>query len=331
MQIIGKRRTRWFFLAFVAIATYVTATASIGQVNSSWPSKPLRIIVPYAPGGGTDIVARMIAVKLAESLGQPVIVDNRPGGRSAIAYEALLQDKADGHTLLLNNSSHNVQAAYTGLRYDPVADFVPITEIAVSCLVFVVPSSSTPRTLGEFFAWARQHPRDTAFGSFGVGTVSHLAGEILNGAEKIEMAHIAYKGSAPALNDALGGQVQALFVDPASAAGYVKAGRLRALAITGSHRWKAYADVPTFGELGYKDLATDGWWGVIAKRGIPPEVLARLAAELRKIVQSPDFGERVQMLGAEPFTSSPAEFERKIREDMGRWKRIVQERKIVLE
>jgi tripartite-type tricarboxylate transporter receptor subunit TctC len=239
----------------VALAAVSQAPAR-AQSASTWSSKPIKIIVPYAAGGGTDIVARLVGSKLAESLGRPVIVDNRPGGRMSIAYEAALQDKADGHTLLFNNSSHNIQAAYKGLRCDPATDFTPVSEVAISSLVFVVTPNNPSRTLAEFIAWTRKRPQQVSFGSFGVGTGSHLAGEILNGVEGIDMTHVAYKGSAPALNDLLGEQIQALFVDPAAAIPYVKSGRLRALAVTGSRRWKAYADIPTFGELGYKDLSS---------------------------------------------------------------------------
>ena len=315
-----------------SIALFLAATPSAhAQASGAWPSKPIRLIVPYAAGGGTDIVARLVADKLGQGLGRPVVVDNKPGGRSIIAYESLLQDKADGHTILLNNSSHGLQAAYKGLRYDPATDFVPVSELAVSALVFVVSPNNPARTLPEFVTWTRQHPGKVSFGSFGVGTASHLAGEIVNGAQKIDMTHVAYRGSAPALNDLLSEQVQALFVDPASAVAYVKAGRLRALAITGAHRWKAYADVPTFGELGYKDLASDGWWGVLAKKGTPPEIVARLADELRKIVRSPEFGEKVETLGAEPLVTTPQEFGAQIQSDMARWKRVVKERGISLE
>src|SRR5437867_3177509 len=277
---------QWNWMRAIAACLLALATVSHAparaQAAGSWPSKPIRLIVPYAAGGGTDIVARLVGGKLAESLGRPVIVDNRPGGRTSIAYQAVLLDKADGHTLLFNNSSHNIQAAYKGLRYDPAADFTPVSEVAISSLVFAVAPNNPSRTLAEFVEWTRKRPRQVSFGSFGVGTASHLAGEILNGADKIDMTHVAYKGSAPALNDLLGEQIQALFVDPAAAVGYVKSGRLRALALSGSRRWKAYADVPTFGELGYKDLSGTGWWGLLVKKGTPPEVVTRLANELKK-------------------------------------------------
>jgi len=326
-------RARWLqsiaaALLWLAATTQVFAQA---QSTAAWPSGPLKLVVPYAAGGGTDIVARLVAAKLAMALGRPVIVDNRPGGRSIIAYEAVLHEPADGQTLLFNNSSHTIQAAYKGLRYDPATDFTPVSEVALAPLVFVVPQSNPSRTVPEFVEWTRKRPGKVAFGSFGVGTASHLAGEILNGAQGIDMVHVAYKGSAPALNDLLGEQIQSMFVDPAAAIPYVKSGRLKALAMTGTRRWKAYADVPTFGELGYKDLSSSGWWGFLAKKGTPPELVNRLAAELKKIVAMPDVAERLEALGAEAFASTPQEFEASIRKDMARWKRVIDERNIVLE
>jgi len=206
-----------------------------------------------------------------------------------------------------------------------------VSEVAISSLVFVVAPNNPSRKLAEFVEWTRKRPQQVSYGSFGVGTASHLFGEILNGVESIDMTHVAYKGSAPALNDLLGEQIQALFVDPAAAIPYVKSGRLRALAVTGSRRWKAYADIPTFGELGYKDLSSVGWWGLLVKKGTPPEVLARLANELKKIVALPDVAEKISALGAEPFASTPQEFDNAIRNDMARWKRVVQDRNISLE
>jgi tripartite-type tricarboxylate transporter receptor subunit TctC len=165
--------------AFIAsIALFLAGgQAAHAQDSGAWPSKPIRLIVPYAPGGGTDIVARLVADKLGQGLGRPVIVDNRPGGRSIVAYESLLQDKADGHTFLLNNSSHGLQAAYKGLRYDPATDFVPVSELAVSALVFVVSPNNPARTLPEFVTWTRQRPGKVSFGSFGVGKASRTLPE----------------------------------------------------------------------------------------------------------------------------------------------------------
>ena len=326
-------RARWL-QSIAATMLWLAATTPVlaqAQSAAAWPSGPLKLVVPYAAGGGTDIVARLVAAKLAMALGRPVIVDNRPGGRSIIAYETVLHEPADGQTLLFNNSSHTIQAAYKGLRYDPATDFTPVSEVALAPLVFVVPQSNPSRTVPEFVEWTRKRPGKVAFGSFGVGTASHLAGEILNGAQGIDMVHVAYKGSAPALNDLLGEQIQSMFVDPAAAIPYVKSGRLKALAMTGTRRWKAYADVPTFGELGYKDLSSSGWWGLLAKKGTPPEIVNRLAAELKKIVAMPDVAERLEALGAEAFASTPQEFEASIRKDMARWKRVIDERNIVLE
>ena len=241
--------------------------------DRAWPSKPIRIVVPYAPGGGTDTAARLLARKLQDALKQTVIVDNRPGGKSIIAYEAVLREPPDGYTFLFNNSSHGVQAAYKNLPYDVVADFIPVSPIANSSVVLAVSPDSQAKTLPEFVAKVRQNPGKVAFGSFGVGTTSHLYGEILNLSAQIDMLHIAYKGSAPALSDLMGGHVQALFVDAIAARPLAESGKIRALAITGTQRWKAYPDLPTFGELGFAELGKPGWWGLLAGRKVPAQIV----------------------------------------------------------
>lgn len=321
----------WWLAWLIGISSTLVASPACAQTASTWPSKQIRIIVPYAAGGGTDILARVIASKLSESLGRTVIVENKGGGRTAIGYEAVLQEKADGYTLLFNNSSHNIQAAYKGLRYNPETDFEPVSEVCLSSMLLLVRQDHPARSLAEFITWVKQRPGKVSYASFGVGTASHLAGEILNGEQGVDMTHIAYKGSAPALNDLLGGQVDAFFGDPASAGPYVKSGKLKVLAITGTARSKAFADVPTFGELGYKDLSGDGWMGVVVRAGTPPEIVERLATEFRKIVVMPDVVERIHALGGVPFSSNPKEFAQKVHVDMARWKRVVQTRNLSLE
>ncbi|WP_280155794.1 tripartite tricarboxylate transporter substrate binding protein [Piscinibacter sp. XHJ-5] len=307
------------------------AMAQTPSPDKPWPSAPIKVIVPYAPGGGTDVAARLMARKLQESLKQTVIVDNRPGGRSIIAYEAALREPADGHTFVFNNSSHSVQATYKRLPYDIVADFVPVSPIANSSVVLVVPPDSAAKTLQEFVEQVRQKPAKVAFGSFGVGTTSHLYGEILNAAARIDMLHIAYKGSAPALSDLMGGHVQALFVDGIAAKPLVESGKVRALAITGVKRWKAYPTVPTFGELGYADLGKPGWWGFVARKSVPPQIVARMSEEIRKIVAMPDVAAALGELGAEAHADTPADFAATVQGDVVRWRRIVQDRNLSVE
>ena len=328
----GRRRAfAAHILSLLLAASLPNAIAQAPAADKPWPSGPIKIIVPYAPGGGTDVAARVIARKLQDALKQAVIVDNRPGGKSIIAYEAVLHEPADGHTFLFNNSSHGIQAAYKRLPYDVLADFTPISPVANSAVLLAVAPDSPARTLAEFTSHVHRNRGKVAFGSFGIGTSSHLYGEILNLSAGIDMLHIAYKGSAPALSDLMGGHVQALFVDAIAAKPLVETGKIRALAITGTKRWQAYPNLPTFGELGYADLGKPGWWGLLASSKVSPRIVARMADELRKIVAMPDVAAKLSELGAEAASDTPANFALTVQADVARWKRIVKDRNLSLE
>jgi tripartite-type tricarboxylate transporter receptor subunit TctC len=321
-----------FTLCTLLVAVSILpAMAQAPASDKAWPSGAIRIVVPYAPGGGTDTAARVVARKLQESLKQTVVVDNRPGGKSIIAYEAVLREPADGHTFLFNNSSHGIQAVYKNLPYDVVADFAPVSPIANSSVVFAVSPDSPAKTLSEFLSHVRRNPGKVAFGSFGVGTSSHLYGEILNLAAGIDMLHVAYKGSAPALSDLMGGHVQALFVDAIAAKPLVESGKIRALAITGSRRWQAYPNLATFGELGYAELGRPGWWGFLASRKVAPAIVARMAEEIRKVVAMPDVAAKLSEIGAEAHSDTPADFAVTVQADVARWKRIVKDRNLSID
>ncbi|MDB5860830.1 MAG: hypothetical protein JWQ76_4519 [Ramlibacter sp.] len=327
---IGRRGFAAGIVSLLAAASLPHARAQ-GGADRPWPSGAIRIIVPYAPGGGTDVAARLVARKLQESLKQSVIVDNRPGGKSVIAYEALLREPPDGNTFLFNNSSHAIQAAFKGLPYDVLADFTPISPIANSAVVLAVAPDAAARTLAEFIGHVRRNPGKVSFGSFGVGTSSHLYGEILNASAGIDMLHVAYKGSAPALTDLMGGHVQALFVDAIAAKQLTDSGKIRALAITGTKRWQAYPNLPTFGELGYAELGKPGWWGMLASSKVSPRIVARMAEELRRIAAMPDVAAQLTQLGAEAASDTPANFALSVQADAVRWKRIVRDRNLALE
>ena len=318
-------------LLLLLATTLSPAMAQTVSGDTTWPSKPIRIIVPYSPGGGTDVAARLVAQKLQDSLKQTVIVDNRPGGKSIIAYEALLRETPDGYTFLFNNSSHGIQAAYKKLPYDVLADFAPVSPIANSSVVFAVSPNSPAKTLPEFLSYVRENPGKVAFGSFGAGTSSHLYGEILNLAAGIDMLHVAYKGSAPALSDLMGGHVQALFVDAISAKPLAESGKIRALAITGTQRWKAYPNLPTFGELGYKELGTPGWWGFLASKKVPLRIVERMAGEIHKVVAMPEVAAKLGEIGAEAHSDTPANFALTVQADVARWKKIVWDRNLSID
>jgi len=322
-------RNAWLLVLLSALV----ATSAMSQEASvgKWPPATIKIIVPYAAGGGTDVAARIVARKLQEALKKPVIVDNRPGGKSIIAYEATLRDPSDGSTFLFNNSSHGIQATYKKLPYDVLKDFTPVTPVAYSSVVLAVAPNSPAKTLAEFLAYVRSNPGKVSFGSFGTGTSSHLYGEILNVAAKVDMLHVAYKGSAPALADLMGGHLQALFVDAIAAKPLAETGKIRVLAITGTQRWKAYPDLPTFGELGYAELGAPGWWGLLASSKVPAPIVSRLAEEVKKIVEMPEVVTQLRELGAEAHSETPAEFQRTVQADVVRWRKIVQERNLELD
>ena len=311
----------------ILAATLATTVASA----DSWSRTQVKIVVPYAAGGGTDAIARLFGAALSDELHKTFIVVNRPGGKSLVAYQAAIAEPSDGSTLLSDNSSHTLQELYKNLPYDPAKDLVPVSLVSVISSILVVSPRLGVNTLEEFVAHVRAHPAKINCGSYGVGTISHLQEELLNRAAKIEMVHVPYKGSAPALNDLVGGHIDALFVDALAAQPLVKAGKVKALAAVGNQRAKAYPDLPTFAELNYAELGTPGWVGFFARTGMPQAIIDRLGEALKKIATTPDLATRLRDLGAEPYASSPAEFADIIRKDAARWKNIVVERGIPIE
>ncbi len=311
----------------ILAATLATTVASA----DSWSRTQVKIVVPYAAGGGTDAIARLFGAALSDELHKTFIVVNRPGGKSLVAYQAAIAEPSDGSTLLFDNSSHTLQELYKNLPYDPAKDLVPVSLVSVISSILVVSPRLGVNTLEEFVAHVRAHPAKINCGSYGVGTISHLQEELLNRAAKIEMVHVPYKGSAPALNDLVGGHIDALFVDALAAQPLVKAGKVKALAAVGNQRAKAYPDLPTFAELNYAELGTPGWVGFFARTGMPQAIIDRLGEALKKIATTPDLATRLRDLGAEPYASSPAEFADIIRKDAARWKNIVVERGIPIE
>lgn len=298
---------------------------------ADWPSKQIKLIVPYTAGGGTDGLARVLANKLMNDLHQTAIVLNRPGGKSIVAYQAVLDDPPDGYTFLFNNSSHAIQSIYSGLPYNPFKDFVPIGAIATGSSLLAVTPALGVNDLGSFISYVRTHPGTLNYGSYGVGTNSHLQGELLNAAAGIDMVHVAYKGSASALNDLLGGHIQALFVDALAALPLVRAKKIVPLAMVGMKRPSSYPDLPTFGELGFADLSSPGWWGLFARAGTAPDVARSVSAALRRAVGDPEVVRHIRDLGADPDAISADALGEMISTDAIRWKKVVQDRHIEVE
>ncbi|MGO4328163.1 Bug family tripartite tricarboxylate transporter substrate binding protein [Cupriavidus sp. 2TAF22] len=299
---------------------------------ADFPTHPIRIIVPYAAGGGTDIIARTLGAALSRQMGQPVVVDNRPGGQTIVGYSIASKAAPDGYTLLMNNSAHSIQPAlFKDLPYDAIKSFRGVAEIAASPVVFVVDRKLPVTDLKSYVAYGKAASTKLNFGSFGAGTGSHLWGELLASATGLDMMHVPYKGSAPAIQDLIGGQINGLFVDPLAIKPHVQAGTVRAIGVTGPRRWKGLESVPTFVEQGYPQFADVGWFGLFAPAGTPDAVVNRLSAEVAKAVALPEVKSKLLELGTEPSGTAPAAFDAQIRKDADRWAKVVTEKHITLQ
>jgi len=305
-----------------AVALVALAGAAAAQ---AWPSKPVRWIVPFAPGGTTDILARTVGEKLSVALGQPVIVENKPGAGGGVGAELVAKAAPDGYTIMGGTiSTHAINASlYKNLGYDPVRDFVPITLIARVPNMLVVNPSVPAKDVKELVALLRANPGKYSFASSGNGTSQHLSGELFKTMTGVDMQHIPYKGSPPALADVVGGQVTMTFDNITTAWPLAKGGKLRALAVTTATRSSIAPDVPTLAEAGLAGYEVGSWQGVFAPAGTPPEVVKRLNAEIVKIVNSPEVREKLVGLGAEPAPNTPEEFAAMVQSEVGKWADVV--------
>jgi tripartite-type tricarboxylate transporter receptor subunit TctC len=291
----------------------------------SYPDKPLKLIVPYPPGGLTDAVARQVGNSLGERLAQPVVIDNVPGGGGNIGADRAAKAPPDGYTLYIgNNATVGINTLiYKSLPFDPIADFAPISLVAESQTILVVHPSVQARSVAELIALAKAKPGQLNFGSTGTGGLSHLAGELFKTMAGVQMTHVPYKGTGPALSDLLGGQIQLMFND--TAAPHIKSDKLRALAVTGARRWAQLPDVPTLAELGVAGYETYNWFGILAPRRTPEEVIARLGRELGAIMADPAMQQWMESRGAEARSNTPEQFGAYIRKDLEKWSRVVKQ------
>jgi tripartite-type tricarboxylate transporter receptor subunit TctC len=316
----GLNRPRRTLLALAALAG-----AGVGAAAAqAWPAKPVRLVVPYPPGGPTDVLARIVAVRLSEALGQPFAIDNKPGASGMIGAAEVAKALPDGYTLLSNASIHVINPSlYPKTAFDAIADFAPVTQLASVPLILVVNNDLPVRSVRDLIAYAKANPGKLNFASSGNAAAPHLAGESFKLAAAIEMQHVPYKGSAPALTDLIGGQVQLMFDSMPSAMPHVKAGKLRPLAVTTARRSAAVPDLPTISEAGLPGFDISTWYGLWAPKGTPRELVTRLASESARILRSADVRERYAALGAEPVGSSPEEFAAYCRSELDKWARIV--------
>jgi len=305
------------------LAAMVCATSAVAQ--DKWPSKPITYVVPFAAGGTTDVLARIIGQKLSVALGQPVVIDNRAGAGGNIGSDFVAKAAPDGYTILGGTiSSHAINASlYPKMPYDAVKSFVPITLIGTNPLVLIVPPSSKATTLKDLIAQAKAKPGMT-FASAGNGTSQHLSGEMLKSAAGIDITHVPYKGSGPAIQDLMGAQVDMMFDTTVVAAPQIKAGKVRPLAVTSAKRLKGF-DIPTMTEAGLPGYEVTSWQGIFAPAGTPPAIVARLNTEIVKILNMPDVRERMETLGVEPVANTPEEFAAFQKGEIAKWAKVVKE------
>ena len=291
----------------------------------NWPQKPIRLIVPNAPGGSTDLVARTTANKLAESLGQQVVIDNRAGSGGVIGTELVARSAPDGYTLLMGTIGNLAISPhlYPNLTYDPLRDFAPVAQIASAAYMLVVHPSVPARSVKELVALAKARPGHLAYASAGSGTGSHLAAELFRAVAGIDVTHVPYKGGTPGLTDVISGQVQLMFNGIPSSLSHIKSGRIRPLAVTTAKRAAVAPEVPTIGEAGYAGAESTSWTGLLAPAGTARAIVERLNAELRKAVQAPEVRARLAADGAEPVGSSPEAFAAYIKAELAKWGRVV--------
>lgn len=308
--------------AFVAA---LSAAFSCLAAAQGFPSKPLRILVPFPPGGGTDVAARALAEHLQRELGQPVLVDNRPGGNSVIATEAAARAEPDGHTLLLTTDFHSINAAF-GLRlpYDSVADFAFIARVSTSPLMLVAHPGAGVKTLAELVAAAKAAPGKLSFASLGSSSPHHLGFEWFKRLAGIDVLDVPYKGGGPALAAVMGAQVTASFVVAANGMRQAAAGKLVALAVTGPQRAAVAPQVPTFAESGYPQFVLLNWYGILAPRGTPREAVARLNGSIVAALKGTEVPARLAGAGVDAAPSTPEELEQWVREDIARYRRIIE-------
>lgn len=311
-------------LSMVALVLAVPAVAN-GQPAEPFPSRVVKIVVPYAAGGSTDAIARLLAQGMTKALGQQVIVENRPGANGLIGTEAVARSPADGYTLLLGPIATNAIAGslYADLRYDPVKDFVAITEVARSPLLLVVGPSIPASTLPQLIAYAKEHPNKLTYASGGEGTASHVGAALFVHRAQLTALHIPYRGSGLALNDVMGGHADIMFDSIATSLQNVRAGKLKAIGISTPTRSDIAPEIPTLDEVGLRGFTLVWWFGLFAPRGTPPEIVAKLSQSSAGVLKSPQTRDAFIALGLEPVGSTSEEFGRKVVEEAASWGKVI--------
>mgnify|MGYP001627215884 CR=1 FL=1 len=321
MQDLLNRR-RWL----TTLATLATPGALAPARAQTWPARPIRLVVPFTPGGTSDILGRALAQKLHEAWGQPVVIDNVPGAGGSLGAERVARAAPDGHTLLMGHIGNLAVAPslYPRLGYEPLQHFAPVAWVANVPNVLVVHPSVPARTLAQLLAYARAHPGRLNYGSGGNGSAAHLATEYLKLQTGTFMVHVPYRGTAPAVTDLLGGQLQLMFTGAPAVQAHVKAGQLRALAVSSRQRLDILPDVPTVAESGYPGFEADQWYGIVAPAGTPADIVGRLNAQINQALASAELKSRLHAEGALAMPATPQAFGELIAREIARWKPVVQ-------
>ena len=332
------KKTRHFFtLIQPGLCSFLGLLAagvlfSGGAIAQAWPAKPISLVVPFPAGGTTDVLARAVGAALSKSLGQPVLVESKPGAGATLGADFVAKAKPDGYTLLMGAVHHTIATSvYKKLPYDFQKDLLPITTVALVPNVLVVNAAMPAKNVGELLALAKASPGKFTYGSAGNGTAHHLIGAQFEAMGGVQLLHVPYKGSGPLVTDLLGGQISMSFDTITPVLAHIRAGKLRALAITTNKRSPALPDVPTLDETGLKGFNLGTWFGVMAPAGTPKEVVGRLNSELVKIIHSPEFKKRMDEIGAEPIGNTPEQMGQQIRDDTERFAKLVKDAKVTID
>jgi tripartite-type tricarboxylate transporter receptor subunit TctC len=308
------------------IAAVMMVAAAPAAVAQTYPAKPIKLVAPSTPGDAPDVIARLVADKLSIVLGQQVVVENKPGAGGIVGSDAVAKAAPDGYTLIMGNAgSHGINAAvYANLPYDIQRDFAPVSQVAVAPNVMVINPSIPAKTVAEFIAYAKSQPGKLSYASGGNGSSAHMSMELFKAMAGVDIQHIPYKGSSPALTDLVAGQVAVFIGNMPPTVPLVKAGKLRALAVTTKAHSALMPELPTIAESGLPGYETVAWFGVLAPAGTPPEIITRLSLEIGKIARSPEIRDKLLAMGAEPVGGTPEEFRLVIDRDIAKWKPLAQ-------
>jgi tripartite-type tricarboxylate transporter receptor subunit TctC len=314
-------------------ALLATFSGTLLAADAAWPSKPVTLVVPFSAGGSTDVVARLVGQKLTELWGQPVVIDNRAGAGGNIGASLVAKAAPDGHTLLMASGSILTvnPHLYRTLPFDPQKDFIAITNVASGPMVVVVPASLDVRSVKDLIAKAKAHPSGINFGSAGLGSQVHMAGENLANAAGIDLMHIPYKGEAPAYADLMGGQIQLVVGNIGAVASLVGDGRMRAIAVTGKERSSMMPDVPTVAESGLPGFENTGWFGLLAPAGTAKAIVEKIQRDTAKVLAQTEVKAKLSVQGMVPVANTPADFAKVIEEESRKWAVVVKNRKLAVE